>query len=175
MILRPSADFSVMRGRGNRCNARSESGSAALEASLIFLPLMAMFFAMVDFPFAIFIQNTIHNAVREGVRFAISQQTGGGGQDAAIKTVVENNSFGFINDAGITAGTTTFTITYYSGTTLSAVTGVGSNAQGNICVITAAVQRQWMAPVWRSTGLLTFAASSADVMEAPPNGILPTR
>lgn len=134
-----------------------------------------MFFAMVDFPFAIFIQNTIHNAVREGVRFAISQQTGAGGQDAAIKTVVENNSFGFINDADISAGIVTFSITYYSGSTLSSVTGVGSNGQGNICVISATVQRRWMAPVWRSTGLISFSGSSADVMEAPPNGIVPTR
>jgi Flp pilus assembly protein TadG len=155
--------------------SRRESGSAILEGALIFLPMMALFFALIDFPFAIFIQNVVRNAVREGCRFAISQQTGGGGQDAAVKTVVENNSFGFISDAGITAGTNTFTITYYDATTLATVSGVGSNAQGNICVVSATVATKWMAPVWRSTGAVTFSASSSDVMEAPPNGILPTR
>jgi Flp pilus assembly protein TadG len=155
--------------------SRRESGSAILEGALIFLPMMALFFALVDFPFAIFIQNVVRNAVREGCRFAISQQTGGGGQDAAIKSVVENNSFGFISDAGITAGTNTFTITYYDATTLAVVSGVGSNGEGNICVVSASVQTKWMAPIWRSLGAVTFTASSSDVMEAPPNGILPTR
>jgi hypothetical protein len=29
--------------------------------------------------------------------------------------------------------------------------------------------------VWQSTGILTFNASSSDVMEAPPLGVLPSR
>ena len=155
--------------------SRTQSGSAMLEAALVLLPLLALFFAMIDYPFAIFIQNTLREAVREGLRFAITQQTGPSGQDAAIKTVVESNSLGFLNDADITAGKSTFTITYYDGSTLNAVTGVGSNAEGNICVVSASVQRSFMAPVWRSTGLLSFSASSSDVMEAPPGGILPGR
>ena len=137
--------------------------------------MMAMFFAMIDVPFGIFIQNSLREAVREGVRFAITQQTGAGGQDAAIKTVVENYSMGFLNDAAITANTATFNITYYDGSTLAVVTGTGSNAQGNICVVTATIQHKWMAPVWQSTSALTFSAASSDVMEAPPGGILPSR
>jgi hypothetical protein len=137
--------------------------------------MMALFFAMMDYPLGIFIQNSLREAVREGVRFAITQQTGGSGQDAAIKAQAEAFSMGFLNDAAITAGTETFTIQYYNGTTLTAVSGVGSNAQGNICVITASIQHTWMAPVWQSTGILNFNASSSDVMEAPPGGILPGR
>jgi len=146
-----------------------------LEASFVFLPLMALFFAMIDIPFGIFIQNTLREAVREGVRFAITQQTGASGQDAAIRAVVENYSLGYLNDAAIAAGKATFNITYYDGRTLTAVTGVGSNAQGNICVIAASVQHSWMAPVWQNTGILTFSATSSDVMEAPPGGVLPAR
>jgi Flp pilus assembly protein TadG len=155
--------------------SRTQAGSAALEGALVLLPLMAIFFAMIDFPFGIYIQNTLRQAAREGVRFAITQQTGGGGQDAAIKAVVESYSLGLLTDADITAGKSTFTITYYDGATLAAVTGTGSNAQGNICVVTTSVQHSWMAPVWNSTGILNFSASSADVMEAPPGGVLPTR
>jgi Flp pilus assembly protein TadG len=155
--------------------SRKQAGSAALEGALVLLPLMALFFAMIDFSFGIYIQNTLREAVREGVRFAITQQTGGSGQDAAIKAVVESYSLGILNEADISAEKSTFTITYYDGSTLAAVTGTGSNAQGNICVITSSVQHSWMAPVWNSTGILNFSASSADVMEAPPSGVLPSR
>ncbi len=178
-MRRPSHVGGRLIHRGQRRKAatrsRTQSGSAMLEGALVLLPMMALFFAMVDFPFGIYIQNTLREAVREGVRFAITQQTGGSGQDAAIKAVVESYSLGLLSDADITAGKSTFTIAYYDAATLTAVTGTGSNAQGNICVVTTSVQHSWMAPVWNSTGILTFSASSADVMEAPPGGVLPTR
>jgi Flp pilus assembly protein TadG len=158
-----------------RRRSRTQSGSAALEAAYVLLTMMAMFFAMIDYPFAIFVQNALREGVREGVRFAITQQTGSGGQDAAITAVVENYTFGYLNATNIASGAATFSITYYNGTTLAAVTGVGSNAEGNICVVSATLQHIWMAPVWHSSGILTFAASSSDVMEAPPGGILPAR
>jgi Flp pilus assembly protein TadG len=148
-----------------------------LEAALVMLPLLAIGLALLDFPLAIFIQNTLRNAVREGVRYAITQQTGSGGQDAAIKDVIKQNSVGFVSDADLTASParSTITIQYYDPTTLAEVTGSTSNAGGNICVITATVQHAWMAPLWRTAGLLTYSASSSDVMEAPPLGILPAR
>jgi Flp pilus assembly protein TadG len=159
-----------------RRRSKRQGGSAILEGSLVILPLMAICFALMDFPLAIFIQNTLRNAVREGVRYAITQQTGGSGQDAAIKAVVENNSMGFFNEGDLTSSPpkSTFTITYYD-QSLAAVNGVGSNKAGNICVVTATIQRGWMAPLWRDTGLLSFSASSSDVMESPPGGVLPTR
>lgn len=159
-----------------RSRTRTQRGSALLEGALIILPLMALGFAMLDYPLAIFIQNTLRNAVREGVRFAITQQSGAAGQDAAITAVVEQNSMGFLNDADISAGISSITVTYYDQSTLLALPNVkGSNAGGNVCVVTATVTRGWMAPLWRSTGLLTFSASSSDVMEAPAGGNLPAR
>jgi Flp pilus assembly protein TadG len=168
---RPKTELRVLARR------RSQRGSAALEGTLVILPLMAIGFALLDFPLGIFIQNTLRNAVREGCRFAITQQTGSNGQDAAIKSVVEQNSMGFVNENDITGSnpTTTFSVTYYDKSTLSVATGAGSNGQGNICVVTVTIQRKWMAPLWRSTGLLSFSASSSDVMEAPPGGVLPGR
>src|SRR5580704_2110204 len=111
--------MSSMRKSYVRPRSRTQAGSAILEGALVLLPMMAMFFAMIDYPFALFIQNSIREGVREGVRFAITQQTGTGGQDAAIKAVVESYSMGFISDAGITSGANTFNITYYNGTTLA--------------------------------------------------------
>jgi Flp pilus assembly protein TadG len=169
-----------MRKTYLRPRSRTQAGSAILEGALVLLPMMAMFFAMIDYPFALFIQNSLREGVREGVRFAITQQTGGSGQDAAIKAVVETYSMGFLTDADITAGRSTFSITYYDGMSTStplaaAGTGTGSNAEGNICVVFASIQHSWMAPVWRSAGILSFSASSSDVMEAPPLGVLPSR
>jgi len=158
-----------------RRKSGKQRGSAILEGALVLLPLLAIGFALLDFALAIFIQNTLRNAVREGVRYAITQQTGGSGQDAAITSTVEQNSMGFLNNSVLSSAQATIAVQYYNPTTLVAVSGVGSNAGGNICVITATIQHSWMAPVWRDTGIMTFSASSADVMEAPPYGVLPSR
>jgi Flp pilus assembly protein TadG len=146
-----------------------EKGQAALETALILLPLCALGFALLDYSLAIFVQNVLRNAVREGARFAITQQTGSGGQDAAIKAIVQSKSLGFLSDPS------TISITDYDKTTLQAVTGAGTNAQGNVCVVTiTAFPWVALAPLWRNAGY-SFTASSADVFEAPPNGILPLR
>src|SRR5579883_916776 len=127
---------------------KGQKGNAVLESALIILPLFAIGFAMMDFAIAIFIQNTLREAVREGVRFAITQQTGANGQDAAIKTIVENNSMGFLTDADITSGASSFSISYYDPSTLNALTGVNSNSAGNIILVSATINRKWMAPLW---------------------------
>jgi Flp pilus assembly protein TadG len=156
---------------------RTQGGNALVEGALSLLPILAVGFALLDYPLALFIQNTLQGAVREGVRFAITQQTGGGGQDAAIKTQVETFAMGFLTDADITAGISSFSITYYdpNSSLTTAVTGVGSNAQGHICVVSATIKRKFMAPIWQATGLIPFSATSSDMMEAPPGGVLPGR
>ena len=157
---------------GNRAGSsrlRDQRGSAMLEAALIILPMFAIAFALLDFSLGIFVQNVMRNAVREGARFAITQQTGGSGQDAAVKAVVQANAMGFLSS------TSTVSVTDYDKTTLLAVTGVGSNAQGNICAV-AVTAYPWtaLAPIWRPPSY-SFNAASSDVFEAPPNGILPGR
>jgi Flp pilus assembly protein TadG len=144
----------VIPRKSVRRRSQRQGGSAILEGALVMLPLMAIGFALLDYPLGIFIQNTMRHAVREGVRFAVTQQTGAGGQDEASKTAVKNNSIGFINDSDLNATPTpkaTLTVTYYDQSTLAVVSGVGSNRQGNICVVTATITRAWMAPLWRDT------------------------
>ena len=153
---------------------RRQKGNTALEAALVILPTMALCFSLLDFPLMLFIQDSVANAVREGVRFAITQQTGAGGQDSAIKDVVKKYSMGFINDSAISAGTANITIQYYD-PSLTAVSGTNSNASGNICVVTASVKRFWIAPIYLDSNLDTFNASSSDVMEAPAGGTPPVR
>jgi len=147
-----------------------QRGSAFLETGLVILPLMAILFALMDFSIVIFVQNVLRHAVREGVRFAVTQQTGAGGQDAAIKAIVQTNAFGFLPDPS------KITIQYLDSTTLTPVAGAGSNAQGNVCIVSIS-NFGWslMVPIWQSSAPIGLSASSSDVMEAPPNGILPSR
>ena len=157
-----------------KCSTRrqaSQKGAAMVEAGMIFLPLLAMIFALLDFSFAIFVENTLYHAAREGVRFAVTQQTGGSGQDAAIFAVVQQNSMGFLNAAAISSYAT---LNYYDRSGVPA-TGVGSNKAGNILVLKiTGYPWTFFAPIWRPPSL-SFSAFSSDAMESPPFGILPAR
>lgn len=136
---------------------------------MVILPLTALGFALMDYSIGLFVQNVLRNAVREGCRFAITQQTGAGGQDAAIKAVVQQNALGFLQS------TTSISVTYYD-SSQNVVTGTGSNAQGNLCLVAiSGFSWSWFAPVLRARSSLAFSAASSDIMEAPPNGILPSR
>ena len=147
-------------------------GSAALEAAFVFLPLIAILFALMDFSIAIFVKNVLFHAVREGVRYGVTQQTGTTGQDAAIKAVVQTNAMGFLNgDSGLAY----ISVTYHDAKTGAVAVGVNSNSGGNICVVSVtAFPWAYFAPVWRSSSA-SFTATSSDAMESPPNGVLPSR
>jgi Flp pilus assembly protein TadG len=148
-----------------------------IELALTFLPTFALLFAFVDFGMAIFIWSSLQNAVREGCRYAITYQTGGSGQDAAIKAVVQRFSMGF---ASATANPDQIVVNYYAPSAPNTVlTGVGSNAPGNI--VEVKVQNyswRWIAPLsgsfvapTRSTTPLAINVSSFDVMGGFPSGV----
>ena len=148
---------------------RSRRGSELVECALATLPLLAFLWGILDVSVAIFVKNTMMFAVRQGVRYAVTSQTMQGlGQDASIKSVVNKYSLGLLN-ALSPNGTNQITITYYNPVTLEPVTGVGSNAGGNIVVVSATgLTWAWMIPLLRSTAPLQFSVASADVMEASP-------
>ena len=160
---------------------KRQSGASIVEASVVLLPFMALFFALWDYGMALFMTNTMQFAVRQGVRYAVTSETMTGlGQDDSIKTTVSNNSFGFLTylapgSPGCT-GTNCITINYYKPPDLTdVVTGTGSNASGNVVEVSASgLLYKWMIPLWRPSGNLTINVSSADIMESQPNGI-PTR
>jgi Flp pilus assembly protein TadG len=150
----------------------SEKGDTFIELAMILLPLIALIFGLLDYSLAIFVKNTLYHAAREGVRYAVTQQTGGGGQDAAIRDVVRQNAMGFIP-----TGTTGDSYIHldYSDRLGNPVNGVGSNQAGNILTVTiTAYPWTFFLPLWRAP-MLSFNASSADAMEAPPNNVLPGR
>ena len=149
-----------------------------VEATFVMLPLWAFLFGVLDLAIAIFVQNTVQFAVCQGVRYAVTSQTlPGKGQDDSIKTVVQGYTLGFLDSLSPDhIGKNRITITYYNPVTLAAVTGTGSNIGGNIVVVSATgLSWAWMVPLLRSATPLTFAVSSADIMEATPLAGAPTR
>jgi cytochrome c-type biogenesis protein CcmE len=145
-----------------------QRGSAALEAALVILPMFAILLAVIDFSVAIFIRNSLMNAVREGVRFGITGRTLPGlAHDGSIKEIVRQYSMGFLNPENLDQ----VTIRYFDPITSQFAEGQGSNRGGNILEVRIDnYPWLWMAPVLRSNSGLTFSVQSSDLMEPQPNG-----
>ena len=80
---------------------RKQRGNTILESALCFLPMMAMFFGIIDVCYAVSIQSLFSQAVRAGSRFAITYSANYNGtacssQAACIASVVQDNSVGFL-------------------------------------------------------------------------------
>lgn len=158
-----------------------ETGAELVEFALVLLPLLIVTFLILDISWIFFAQASLQYAAGTGVRYAITSnvmkdsQGQPMGQDASIKSVVQQNAMGFL--AG-QAGLDEITINYYSPSAPSnALTGVGSNSGGNIIAIS--VQRVQVSPlgfVWPGgPATLYLSASSTDVMESSPGGVPPAR
>ncbi len=154
---------------------RRESGSAIIEFTLVLLPLLGFMLLTMDVAWMFFAWASLQEGVREGVRFAVTGQllSGYTGQDASIRAVVQQYSFGFIPAANAAAD---IDIQYYTPTTLTAVSGLNSNTGGNVVKVTVTgVTIRSFGPIWRAGGPMSLAASSSDVMEGSPGGIPPPR
>lgn len=153
-------------------------GDVLVEGAFAILPLLAVLFAVLDFSIALFVKNTVQFAVCQGVRFAITSRTlPGMGHDASIKATVQGYTLGFLNYLSPDhVGANRISITYYDPISLAPVVGAGSNAGGNIVVVSASgLSWAWMVPVLRNAAPLQFAVSSADIMEASPIAGAPAR
>jgi Flp pilus assembly protein TadG len=150
---------------------RREKGSQLVEFSLVLLPMLALIFLTIDSAWMIFAKASLQFGVREGVRYAVTSQTEPGmGQDASIRSVVQQNSFGFLNSSDALSK---ISITYYNPSTLAPT---NSNAGGNVVQVSVnGVLVSPLAPVWRSSDPLQVSVRSADVMESSPGGIPPPR
>jgi TadE-like protein len=166
-----------MRGPTNT-NSSRRRGSALVEGALTLLPLLAIMYAVLDLSLALFVRNAAQFAVCQGVRYAITSQTlPGKGQDDSIKTVVQGYTLGFLDYLSADhVGKNRISITYYNPITLAAVSGAGSNAGGNIVVVSASgLSWVWMLPLLHAKAPLQFSVSSAAIMEATPIAGPPAR
>ncbi len=155
-----------------------ETGSEIVEFGLVLLPLMAFVFLIIDVAWLCFAQESLQYAVETGVRSAVTSYVPNGfsGQDAYVKSVVQQNAMGFL--AGQT-GLNNITVNYYSPSNLSqSLTGSGSNAGGNVIEISVqGVPVNMLGPIFfgQAWSNITMNANSSDVMESSPNGTPPLR
>ena len=153
---------------------RKSGGQTIVESVFTLLPLLAIIFGVVDFGLMIFRWTTLQNAVREGVRYAVTFQTAQGlGQDASIEQQVQTYAMGFVHTSD---SPQTIYVKYYNPDTLTQITS-GGNQPGNL--VTVSVQNVsfgWIAPLagnysLRTTTPLALNVSSSDILGGYPAGV----
>lgn len=168
---------------------RTRRGVEIIEFTLVFLPLMAFILLLMDLGWGIYARATLQFAVREGCRFAITNQvlnmTNGSGQAFglvdSVKTVVQERAMGFLGSKTTDAGYSLIQVRFYdpnsSLTTALAYPTSSSSAQinvgGNLVEVSVEnYQHNSFAPILRNFKALTFTARSSDRMEGnPPTGV----
>jgi hypothetical protein len=161
-----------MRGRKSRGAATIEGhsrerGSEPVEATLVLVPMLLITFLMLDLSMVIFLRTTMQEAVREGVRYAITgQNTPGPCQDDSIKAMVKAHALGFLQPVAAAA---TIHVQFIN----PATGGQGTNARGNIVnVKVEGYKYSTLAPFQRLNYPLYVFATASDLIEpnsgAPP-------
>ena len=150
---------------------RAQRGSQTIEFGLVIVPLFAFMLLIMDISWAVFSKAALQHAVREGTRYAVTGQTMTGvGQDASIKSVVQQNAVGMLNGS---SGASLIAIQYYTPDTL---TPTASNAGGNVVQVSVTgYSLAPLGPLMRSSTPLSLSVSSSDRTEGCPSGICPIR
>ncbi|HEY1239237.1 MAG TPA: TadE family protein [Bryobacteraceae bacterium] len=138
-----------------------------IETMLILGPLLGITFLLLDLSMVISLRSTFQHAVREGVRYAITGQNSPGPcQDDSIKTVVKQNSAGFLSSASASAMIHVHFIDPVSG-------AVSNNGKNQIVEVSVeGYQYLPLAPFQRLNLAPKIWARAYDVMEPVP-GTLP--
>jgi Flp pilus assembly protein TadG len=148
-----------------------ERGSQVVEFGLVCVPFFAFMLLILDISWTVFNKAALQHAVREGVRYAVTYQTMTGlGQDASIKSVVQQNAMGILQGS---TGTSLISIQYYTPDTLTAT---NINAAGNIVSVSVTgYSLSPMGPLLHSNTPLILSVSSSDRTEGCPLGVCPIR
>jgi Flp pilus assembly protein TadG len=150
---------------------RAQRGSQTVEFGLVIVPLFAFMLLIMDIAWAVFSKAALQHAVREGTRYAVTYRTMTGlGQDASIKSIVQQNAMGMLNGS---SGASLVSIQYYTPDTLTAT---ASNAAGNVVEVSVTgYSLAPLGPLMRSNTPLSLSVSSSDRTESCPGGICPIR
>ena len=117
-------------------------GQAMVEFALCFLLFLSVVLGFGQLALGLWIKTTLHHAVREGARYAITGNTLAGlGHDASIRAVVVDQSVGLVDSA---AADTLIGIQYYDATGAA----TADNDGGNTLVLTVAnYPVPWLVPL----------------------------
>lgn len=142
-------------------------GQAMTESALVFIPLVMMVFGVIDSSLALWVRSTLDHAARAGVRYGITYQTRSGmGHDDSIKAEVVANSTGLLQPSDVT-------VAFYAGSNPSTAITSGGNIPGNIVVVTAERDWNWVTRMVFRGGTIHLRSTSADVMEGLGAGQTP--
>jgi Flp pilus assembly protein TadG len=177
-VRKPNRAKEIQRHPFNS-KTRERSGNAMIEAVFTILPTFALIFAFVDFGLVLFRWATLQSAVREGCRYAITFQTGTGGQDVAIKAVVQQYAMGIVMT---TDSPQHIFVKYYSTSNLNTAIASGGNVPNNIVEVSVQnVSWAWVAPLSGSFGgnvpflrnltPITLNVFSSDILGGYPAGV----
>ena len=151
---------------------RKSSGHVMIESAFTLLPMFALLFGIIDLSVMTFRWTTLQNAVREGVRYAITFQTSGSlGQTASIENVVSQNALGFVTPSDSPQH---IFVTY-----LNPDLSAGSNTPGNVVEVTVKnISFSYFAPLSGSlagplytNAPLGFQVVAADILGGYPVGV----
>jgi Flp pilus assembly protein TadG len=142
-----------------------------VETAFSLLIFLGFTFLIVDVAMGVLAKATLQNAVRAGVRYAVTSQTSGSlGQVDSIKQVVQSQAMGFLSTSDLSSYVS---VTFYSVNSdpPALVTGVGSNLAGNMVVVSV---NSWpfkpLAPVLHSGVSIPITVSSGDLIESSGSG-----
>jgi len=171
---------------------RRQRGVELIEFTLVLLPLLGFIFLVVDLGWAVFKRATLQYAVREGCRYAVTNQTqnlkdsNGNtyGVIDSIKWVVQQRAEGLLGHTTTDSGYSLIKVRYYDPTSSLTTaltlptdcannTGQPPNWTGNLVEVSVeGFSASPLAPLLRSAAPLIFTARSSDRMEGnPPSGV----
>lgn len=181
-----------MRLANGDSRRRNRRGVELIEFTLVLLPMMGFILLLLDLGWVVYKRATLQFAVREGCRYAVTNQV----QDLkdsnnkaygvidSIKWVVQQRANGLLGSKATDPGYALIQVNYYnpdsSLTTALTIptncannTGQPPNWSGNIVEVSVAgFQAAPLAPLYRSKDPLLFTARSSDRMEGnPPSGV----
>jgi hypothetical protein len=130
--------------------------------------MFALIFLLLDISLSLFIKVTLQEAVRDGVRFGVTEQllTGDTYMSTSIAKVVQQNSGGFVTNAPCQV-----TVNYYDPYGGATTTPTGGY------ILQVAVQGYQYTPlgaIFKSGAPVAINVQASDVMEACPGGGCPS-
>lgn len=124
-----------------------------MESAFTLIPTFALIFAFIDFGLMLYRWSSLQNAVREGVRYAITFRTQTSpalGQTDSIKAIVEKNSMRLVRS---TDSPQHIFVKFYTKTSPDVAITTGGNVPGNIVEVSVQnVSFSWVAPLSGSYG-----------------------
>ncbi len=146
----------------SRIRRRRERGSETIEAALITLIMFALIFLLMDISLSLFIKSTLQEAVRDGVRFGVTEQllSGSSYLNDSIGSVVQSSALGFIAKPGCQV-----TVNYYD------PYGGATTTPGGGDILQVSVQAYQYTPlgaIMKSAAPVSISVQASDIMESCP-------